>query len=101
MFGPVLTDSTGMTLYRDTSETGGTVACLASCARARRPLIARPGQQLRLPPLLHGRLGTLTRPDGGIQVTYDGSPLYSYTGDHAQGDTNGTGGSWQVIKPTS
>lgn len=100
-FGPVLTDNTGMTLYRDTAEGGGSIACLASCTRTRRPLLARAGQQLRLPPLLHGQLSTLTRPDGGIQITYDGWPLYGYTGDHAQGDTNGTGGDWQVIKATS
>jgi predicted lipoprotein with Yx(FWY)xxD motif len=100
-FGPVLVDSTGMTLYRDTAEGGGAVACLASCTRARRPLLARAGQQLRLPPLLHGQLSTLTRPDGSIQITYDGWPLYTCTGDHTPGDANGTGGDWQVIKATS
>jgi predicted lipoprotein with Yx(FWY)xxD motif len=100
-FGPVLVDTAGMTLYRDTAEAGGSIACLGSCTQTRRPLLARPGQALRLPPLLHGQLSTLTRPDGGIQVTYDGWPLYTCTGDHAQGDTNGTGGDWQVIKATS
>jgi predicted lipoprotein with Yx(FWY)xxD motif len=97
-FGPVLVDSNGMTLYRDTAERGGTVACTGSCARVYRPLAPRPG--LRQPPLLRGHLGTLTRPDGTVQVTYDGWPLYSCSGDHAPGDTNGTGGHWQVIKTT-
>jgi predicted lipoprotein with Yx(FWY)xxD motif len=92
-FGPILVDSNGMTLYRDTAETSGTVT-----ARAYRPLAPRPG--LRKPPLLPGYLGTVTRPDGTTQVTYNGWPLYEYTGDHAAGDTNGTGGHWQVIKAT-
>jgi predicted lipoprotein with Yx(FWY)xxD motif len=100
-FGPVLTDDTGMTLYRDTAEGGGSIACLASCTQTRRPLRAQAGQQLRLPPLLPGRLGTLTRPDGSIQVTYDGWPLYEYAGDHTQGEANGAGGDWQVIKAAS
>jgi predicted lipoprotein with Yx(FWY)xxD motif len=92
-FGPVLVDANGMTLYRDTAETSGTVT-----AHAYRPLTPRPG--LRQPPLLPGHLGAVTRPDGTTQVTYNGWPLYEYTGDHAPGDTSGTGGHWQVIKAT-
>jgi predicted lipoprotein with Yx(FWY)xxD motif len=92
-FGPVLVDANGMTLYRDTAVASGTVT-----AHAYRPLTPRPG--LRQPPLLPGHLGTVTRPDGTTQVTYNGWPLYQYTGDHAPGDTNGTGGSWQLIKAT-
>jgi hypothetical protein len=38
---------------------------------------------------------------GTTQVTYNGWPLYEYSGDHAPGDTNGTSGHWQVIRTTS
>jgi predicted lipoprotein with Yx(FWY)xxD motif len=94
-FGPVLVDANGMTLYRDTAQTSGTASGTVT-AHGYRPLAPRPG--LRQPPLLPGHLGTVTRPDGTTQVTYNGWPLYEYTGDHAPGDTNGTSSHWQVIK---
>jgi len=47
------------------------------------------------------KLGTLTREDGSIQVTYNEMPLYYYSGDLNPGDTNGqnVGGVWFVIAP--
>jgi predicted lipoprotein with Yx(FWY)xxD motif len=82
-----------MTLYRQS----GTCACDGHY----RPLLTQPGQPRRLPPLLHGQLGSVTRPDGTLQVTFDRWPLYIYTGDLAPGDANGVNLAWQVIKPVS
>ena len=47
-------------------------------------------------------LGTLTRDDGTVQVTYNGWPLYHFSGDTAPGDTNGQGleGVWFLVSPT-
>ena len=50
-------------------------------------------------------LGTITRDDGTIQVTYNGWPLYLFAGDSAAGDTNGQGidefgGLWFLVSPT-
>jgi predicted lipoprotein with Yx(FWY)xxD motif len=36
-------------------------------------------------------LGTSPRSDGNPQVTYNGHPLYTFTGDQKAGDTNGQG----------
>ena len=38
-----------------------------------------------------GMLGTITRPDGTTQATYDGHPLYTYAGDSAPGQAKGNG----------
>ncbi|MEU6089437.1 hypothetical protein ABZ865_22005 [Streptomyces sp. NPDC047085] len=99
--GPVYTDPDGHTVYRYDRETAtGTVACTGACTVTRKPLLAQPGTELRLPPGLAGTLGTVTRPDGpGRQVTYDGSPLYTYTGDTQPADTVGVNLDWHVIAP--
>ena len=46
---------------------------------------------------LSGTLATVSR-SGGMQITYNGHPLYIYAGDSAPGDTNGDGlfGKWFV-----
>ena len=49
-------------------------------------------------------VGTTTRSDGNPQVTYNGHPLYLYTGDNEAGDTNGQGstafgGGWFALSP--
>jgi len=38
-----------------------------------------------------GTLGTITRPGGGTQATYDGHPLYTYAGDTSPGQAKGNG----------
>lgn len=97
--GHVLTDPDGHTLYRYDQETNGTVACVAACTTTSRPLLTTPGTPLRLPYGTPGTLGTITRPDGGDQVTYDGSPLYWFTGDRGTADTSGVDLDWHVISP--
>jgi predicted lipoprotein with Yx(FWY)xxD motif len=50
-----------------------------------------------------GTIATFARPDGELQVSYNGAPLYYYAGDSAAGDTNGQGigGVWSVATPDS
>ena len=90
LFGPILVDPAGMTVYH---PAGG-----CACGPGFSPLLTHPGQRLVLPVLLKGQIGTVTRPNGTLQVTFDGWPLYLYSGDHAPGDTNGAGTHWQVIR---
>jgi predicted lipoprotein with Yx(FWY)xxD motif len=45
-------------------------------------------------------LGTLTRADGTVQVTYNGLPLYGWKSDAKPGDTTGEGvGGFSVATP--
>lgn len=46
-------------------------------------------------------LGTTQRTDGGIQVTYNGAPLYYWAKDQKPGDTTGqnVGGVWVIVNP--
>ncbi|MCB9419013.1 MAG: hypothetical protein H6667_04375 [Ardenticatenaceae bacterium] len=50
---------------------------------------------------LSGKLGTTTRDDNTIQVTYNGWPLYYWINDEAPGDTTGhnVGNVWAVAYP--
>jgi Secreted repeat of unknown function len=47
-------------------------------------------------------LGTIERPDGRLQVTYRGLPLYRFSGDTEAGDVNGQGigGTWHALRPS-
>jgi predicted lipoprotein with Yx(FWY)xxD motif len=93
-FSEVLTDSAGMTLYRQ-------IAACSTCAAQYQPLLVASGQQLHMSPLLPGQLGTVRLSDGSLQLTYNGVRLFTYTGDHSPGDTNGVSLSWNVVQPDS
>jgi predicted lipoprotein with Yx(FWY)xxD motif len=93
-YSEVLTTSAGMTLYRQ-------IASCSTCAATYKPLLIASGQPLDMPPLLPGQLGTVRLPDGSLQLTYDGVRLYTYSGDHFPGDTNGVSLSWNVAQPDS
>jgi predicted lipoprotein with Yx(FWY)xxD motif len=49
-----------------------------------------------------GKLGTITRPDGSTQASYNGPPLYTYIADKAPGQAKGnglniSGGVWHEV----
>ena len=97
--GEILVDSKGDTLYRFTKDTSSTSHCTGSCAGLWPPLLLPAGgTSPEGGPGVSG-LGTVIRGVGQIQVTYDGHPLYTYSGDTAPGQTNGQGllGTWFVM----
>jgi predicted lipoprotein with Yx(FWY)xxD motif len=87
----VLVDAGGMTLYRNAQETAGTVVCTGACAKTWLPLLTPAGTTPVAGAGVAGALALLTRPDGGIQVTFDGMPLYLFGGDRQPGDVSGQG----------
>lgn len=53
-----------------------------------------------------GTVGLIKRPGGMEQVTYNGWPLYYYSGDNAPGQTNGEGiqsfgGTWYLVRASA
>ena len=94
----VLTNSAGLTLYWFAPDTSTTSKCTGSCATywppVKGPATAGSG--------VTGTLGVITRPDGTMQATYNGHPLYTYVGDSAPGQNNGdgknlSGGVWHQV----
>jgi len=97
--GTVLADSAGMSLYMFKRDTADVSTCTGNCAATWPPLLVQ-GDPVAGDRLL-GSLGVLTRDDGGMQVTYDGMPLYYYASDTQPGDTKGqgVGGAWYLVTP--
>ncbi len=94
----VLTNARGFTLYRFAPDTPSKSTCYGTCAAYWPPLTGRPVAG----PGVAGKLGTIERTGGTIQVTYDGHPLYTYIGDSAPGQATGNninlnGGFWYEI----
>jgi predicted lipoprotein with Yx(FWY)xxD motif len=59
----------------------------ASCLSFWTPLVVAKG----MTPTGIAGLGTIKRPDGRVQVTYRGGPLYTFYLDRKRGDTGGEG----------
>jgi predicted lipoprotein with Yx(FWY)xxD motif len=94
----VLTNAKGLTLYSFAPDTSTRSACYGSCAAYWPPVTGTPVAG----PGVTGRIGTITRTDGAVQVTYDGHPLYTYIGDTGPGQASGNnlnlnGGFWHVV----
>lgn len=95
----VLTSTTGRTLYSLSVEKNGKFICTGSCLSAWHPLTVPAGVK----PTGPVKLGTIERPEGSIQVTYKGRPLYRFSGDTKAGEANGEGitdvGTWRAATP--
>jgi len=97
----VLTNARGSTLYWFAPDTATTSNCTGSCAAYWPPVTGTPAAG----PSVTGKLGTITRPGGTTQATYDGHPLYTYVGDARPGEANGNnlnlnGGLWHEVTTT-
>ncbi|HLJ34483.1 MAG TPA: hypothetical protein VKU38_12555 [Ktedonobacteraceae bacterium] len=93
----ILTNAQGMTLYYRTSDTATSV-CSGGCASFWPPLLASGSSTPTSSSSLPGKLSVVTDANGS-QVTYNGHPLYTFSGDTAAGQTKGEGlmGVWFVV----
>jgi predicted lipoprotein with Yx(FWY)xxD motif len=99
-YGEILTDGDGATLYVLTDDGDGQSTCTGDCAVAWPPVLA--GSGFEADPEVAPLLTSFTRDDGSEQLAIDGRPLYTFSGDQAEGDTNGQGVNdvWFVVSAT-
>lgn len=95
--GSYLADSNGKSLYLFEADTSSTSTCTGACATTWPPFLVSSGQtpSIATSPtsssIQSSLLATSARPDGTTQVTYNGHPLYYYSGDTGPGTTVGQG----------
>jgi predicted lipoprotein with Yx(FWY)xxD motif len=102
-YGSLLVSANGRTLYHETIETQGKIKCTGGCAAAWPPLTIKAGTKPTAGAgVKQALLGTIKRPDGRTQVTYNHFPLYRYGDDMKRGDVKGEGELhiWFVVAPT-
>lgn len=100
--GTIVADELDFTLYRFDDDTAkpSKSTCAGECAETWRPLLVEP--PIRAEGIDPDTIGQVTRPDGSLQVTLGGWPVYTFTGDRRPGDLRGHGvdGKWFVVDPT-
>lgn len=101
--GEFLSAYNGMTLYSYSPDaaTPGKSACSGQCAVNWPPYTVASAADINVSAATSGKVSTIARADGTLQVTYNGVPLYYYIKDVNPGDTvgQGVGGVWYVVTP--
>jgi predicted lipoprotein with Yx(FWY)xxD motif len=84
--GEIVTDRDGLTLYRlDTATVSKSIGTRFP------PVLLPPGGGIAVNGIDPSLIGTVERPDGDLQVTLAGRPLFRFVDDTAPGDTAGHG----------
>jgi predicted lipoprotein with Yx(FWY)xxD motif len=78
-----LVDADGRTLYDADVESADHILCVATCTRFWKPLRASAQQAREASTALGRGFTTVSRPDGGTQLAYQGHPLYTFTQEGA------------------
>jgi predicted lipoprotein with Yx(FWY)xxD motif len=101
--GKYLAGEDGKALYIFTRDSKGTTtsACSGDCATAWPAFNVDEGESATGGEGVTGTFATITGADGKQQVTYEGWPLYYFSGDSAAGQVNGQGlnGVWFLASP--
>jgi predicted lipoprotein with Yx(FWY)xxD motif len=102
--GTVLVNAAGKTLYWFAIDTPTKSNCTSTtCVSFWAPVLGKASAAAGAS--LPKTFGTITRPDGKVQATYDGHPLYTFSGDSGPGsikgnDFNASGGLWWAMTPS-
>jgi predicted lipoprotein with Yx(FWY)xxD motif len=103
--GAFLVDGDGMTVYKSYADEKEKSNCTGDCLTQWPPVLVDRAENLTngSKTWLEGKLGTIPGPDGYLQVTYKGRPLYYSVLDTGPSDFNGQGidENWYVVAPTS
>jgi predicted lipoprotein with Yx(FWY)xxD motif len=102
--GTFLTNGSGRAVYLWAKDTGDMSNCSGACAGAWPP-VTTTGTATATGGAQASDIGTITRSDGTKQVTYDGHPLYYFSGDSGPGTatgqgSDGFGAKWWLVAPT-
>ncbi|MGC1564717.1 MAG: hypothetical protein WA794_01730 [Trebonia sp.] len=102
--GTFLANSSGHAVYLWTKDSDGMSACSGACAGAWPP-VTTTGTVTASGEAKSSDLSTITRSDGTKQVTYDGHPLYFFSGDSGPGmasgqGNDGFGAKWWLVSPS-
>jgi predicted lipoprotein with Yx(FWY)xxD motif len=101
--GTILASGSGRAVYLFAKDAGGKSSCSGACAGAWPP-VTTTGSPTASGGAKASDLGTITRSDGTKQVTYDGHPLYYFSGDSGAGMASGQGinafgAKWWLVSP--
>ena len=98
--GQVVANADGQTLYTYKDDAPTSTACTAAwCVQDWPPLVVTQAPTAIIG--INAPLGILRRPDGTMQLTLSGHPMYTFSGDDRPGDLRGMGigGDWYPISP--
>jgi predicted lipoprotein with Yx(FWY)xxD motif len=99
----ILTDGRHYSLYLLTSEKGGHLHCLKACLTTWPPLlVTTPSLFVSTAKGVKGKFALVKRSATAKQITYNGYPIYLFSGDHRAYRVNGqgisaNGGTWVLI----
>ena len=87
----VMTDKNGMSLYTFVQDSPNVSTCRGSCLSEWPPMHVPAGAQVTTP------FGVINGNDGQPQLTFNGLPLYHYSGDQKPGDAFGQYPGWNAV----
>lgn len=100
-YGNILQSKNQLPLYYWVQEkkVGGKIRCTGECARVWPPLLVKsPSAVPSKLPNVKGTFGVVRRPDGKLQLTFRGLPLYGYHDDPPNTVLCNNVGGWFVVR---